>query len=306
MSRLAPGPSRRSRSRSTSISRPDSVGLAQEDTANAIGCGARSIGAGAGSSGSSSPPRARPGSPCRARQVSGLQGGASGRVRLASKASDRSRPLPQPPSACRAPFLQVLDGRPFEAASDSRRRPARSPRLRNLRVKAGDATLRTRQSAVHGAGRGCPRQAGSAGGRAGPQSRPAPAGLRKRVRRHPEPRCRLHSRRARRAGPETNAGAGRSPRGSSPTDRPSCVEALDIVDLAGANARVSGRIAPTGRAASPARSRPSGPRPSWISWAASGSAACPRSLVPALPAGRRSQPRHRHGARGAEARRLRP
>ena len=56
------------------------------------------------------------------------------------------------------------------------------------------------------------------------------------------------------------------------------VEALDIVDLAGANARVSGRIAPDGSGRSPARSRPSAQRPSSISSEASGSAACPSSF----------------------------
>jgi hypothetical protein len=169
-----------------------------------------------------------------------LQGGASGRVALASKASDRlARYLGR--LRVQGPFLQVLDGRPFEAASDfAVALPVTS--FRNLRVKAADATLtgNLRFTAPEGDARGKL------------EAQVAVQGL--NLDQLPQVSSVFDATQNLDVGfifdaRDVRAGNQRGGRVSARilSDGPALlVEALDIVDLAGANAKVSGRIAPDG------------------------------------------------------------
>ncbi|MCB8821326.1 AsmA family protein [Microvirga rosea] len=169
------------------------------------------------------------------------KGGADGKLALASNASDRfARYLDR--LGLRSPFLKVLDGRPLEMSSDvAFSNPVLS--FSRLRVKTGDAVMtgNLRYTAPEGDGRG---------------KLEAQVGI-QNLNLDQLPRVSsvfeatqnldvgfiLDARNVR-AG--SRPGAGRIT-ARILSDGPSLlVESLDIVDLAGANARVSGRIAPDG------------------------------------------------------------
>jgi uncharacterized protein involved in outer membrane biogenesis len=169
-----------------------------------------------------------------------LQGGASGRATVASKASDRlGRYLAK--FRVKAPFLKVLDGRPFEAASDfSVSLPVTS--LRNLRVQAGDAVLTGNLRYTEPEG----------GSRGKLEAQVAVQGL--NLDQLPQVSSLFDATENLDVGfildaRDVRAGNQRGGRVSARilSDGPALVvETLEITDLAGANARVSGRIAPDG------------------------------------------------------------
>ncbi|MBM6594557.1 hypothetical protein [Microvirga pudoricolor] len=169
------------------------------------------------------------------------QGGVEGRVAIASAASDRlARYLDR--INIRSPFLKVLDGRPFEAASDvSVAYPIVS--LSRLRVKTGDATLTGNVRYTEPEGRNRGRL----------EAQVAVQGL--NLDQLPQVSSVFEATQnldvgfildARDVRAGNRPGIGRiSARVLS--DGPALlVETLDIVNLAGANAKVSGRIAPDG------------------------------------------------------------
>ncbi|NIX76448.1 AsmA family protein [Microvirga terricola] len=170
-----------------------------------------------------------------------VQGGIAGKVALASNASDRlARYLNR--INIRSPFLRILDGRPFEMSSDV---AVVSPVLsfNRMRVKTGDAVLtgNLRYTAPEPEGRG---------------KLEAQVGI-QNLNLDQLPRVSsifettknmdvgfILDARGVSAGKDHSNGR-ISARVLS--DGPALlVESLDIVDLAGANARVSGRIAPDG------------------------------------------------------------
>lgn len=169
------------------------------------------------------------------------QGGISGKVALASNASDRlARYLER--LNVRSPFLKVLDGRPFEASSDiAFANPVLS--FSRLRVKTGDAVMT-------GNLRYTAREENSRG------KLEAQVGIQNlNLDQLPQVSSIFEATQnldvgfildARNVSAGNRPGTGRiSARILS--DGPALlVESLDIVDLAGANARVSGRIAPDG------------------------------------------------------------
>ncbi|RDI60711.1 AsmA family protein [Microvirga subterranea] len=169
------------------------------------------------------------------------QGGINGKVALASNASDRlARYLER--LNLRSPFLKVLDGRPFEASSDiAFANPVLS--FSRLRVKTGDAVMtgNLRYTAPEENARG---------------KLEAQVGIQNlNLDQLPQVSSIFEATQnldvgfildARNVSAGNRPGTGRiSARILS--DGPALlVESLDIVDLAGANARVSGRIAPDG------------------------------------------------------------
>ncbi len=171
----------------------------------------------------------------------GTQGGAEGRVSVSSRTSDRlARYLDR--LGIRSPFLKVLDGRPFEFASDvSLAYPIVS--LSRLRVKTGDATLTGNVRYTEPEAR--------ARGRL--EAQVSVLGL--NLDQLPQVSSVFEATQnldvgfildARDVKAGNRPGIGRiSARILS--DGPALrVETLDIVNLAGANAKVSGRIAPDG------------------------------------------------------------
>lgn len=169
------------------------------------------------------------------------QGGINGRVALASAASDRlARYLNR--LNIRSPFLKVLDGRPFEVASDiAFSNPVLS--FSRLHVKTGDATMggNLRYTAPEGDGRG-KLEAQVSIQNLNLDQLPQVSSIFEATR-------------------NTDVGFILDARGVSAGNRPGIgritarvlsdgpallVESLDIVDLAGANAKASGRIAPDG------------------------------------------------------------
>jgi uncharacterized protein involved in outer membrane biogenesis len=169
------------------------------------------------------------------------QGGINGKVALASNASDRlARYLER--LNIRSPFLKVLDGRPFEASSDiAFANPVLS--FSRLRVKTGDAlvTGNLRYTAPEANVRG---------------KLEAQVGIQNlNLDQLPQVSSIFEATQNLDVGfilDARNVSAGNRP-GSGRisarilSDGPALlVESLDIVDLAGANARVSGRIAPDG------------------------------------------------------------
>jgi hypothetical protein len=169
------------------------------------------------------------------------QGGANGRIAVASTASDRlGRYLER--LSIRSPFFKVFDGRPFEAASDFLLDlPLVS--FPNFRVKAGDAVVtgNAKFTAPEGGNRG--RLEAQVGVRDLNLDQLPQVSSVFDATQNLDVGFILDARDVR-AG--NRRGAGRiSARILS--DGPALlVESLDIVDLAGANARVSGRIAPDG------------------------------------------------------------
>jgi uncharacterized protein involved in outer membrane biogenesis len=169
-----------------------------------------------------------------------FQRGASGRVAIASKASDRlGRYLAK--FGVKGPFLKVLDGRPFEAASDfSAAVPVTS--LRNLRIQAGDAVLTGNVRYTE------PEN----GARGKLEAQVAVKGL--DLDQLPQVSSLFDATANLDVGfildaRDVRAGNQRGGRVSARilSDGPALVvETLEITDLAGANARVSGRIAPDG------------------------------------------------------------
>jgi hypothetical protein len=169
------------------------------------------------------------------------EGGVRGRITVASGGSDRfARYLDR--LGWSGPALSLLDGTPFEAAADVvLDRPVSS--FRNVRVKAGAMTLtgQGRYTAPEGAARGrLEAQVGVLG--LNLSQLPQVSSLFDATQ-NLDVGFTLDARNVR-AG--ARGGAGRiSARIAS--DGPALVvETLDIVDLAGANARVAGRIAPDG------------------------------------------------------------
>ena len=173
--------------------------------------------------------------------VAGTGGGLSGRVAITSAVSNRAaRMLDR--LGVRSPFLTVLDGKPFEGSAEvTVALPVTS--FRNVRVKAGDATLTGNARLTEP----------EAGGRGRLEAQVAVQGLDldqlPRVSSLFDATQNLDvgfilDARDVRAG--NRRGAGRiSARIAS--DGPTLVvETLDIADLAGANARVNGRIARDG------------------------------------------------------------
>jgi hypothetical protein len=169
------------------------------------------------------------------------QGGASGRIALASAASDRfGRYLGE--LGMRAPFLPALDGRPLEASADVVLTPPVTS-LRNVRVKTGEATLtgNARYTQPEGAARGrLEAQVGLQGANLAelPQvwrlfdaSRNVDLGLI------------LDARDLRHGG---RPGAGRIAARVLSDGPELVVEGLEIVDIAGANAQIAGRIGADG------------------------------------------------------------
>lgn len=170
-----------------------------------------------------------------------LQGGLSGRVALASQASDRfARYIDR--FGLNGPFFRLLDGRPVDAAAEvSLAGP--DVTFRNARLKAGDATItgNARYAAPQGTGRG----------RLDAQL--AVQGL--DIDQLPQVSSIFDATQnldvgftvdARNVRAGTRGGAGRIT-ARILSDGPALrVESLDIVDLAGANAKVSGRILPDG------------------------------------------------------------
>lgn len=169
------------------------------------------------------------------------QGGINGKVALASNASDRLARYFERLNL-RSPFLKVLDGRPFEASSDiAFANPVLS--FSRLRVKTGDAVMtgNLRYTAPEGNVRG---------------KLEAQVGIQNlNLDQLPQVSSVFEATQnldvgfildARNVSAGNRPGTGRiSARILS--DGPALlVESLDIVDLAGANARVSGRIAPDG------------------------------------------------------------
>jgi hypothetical protein len=169
------------------------------------------------------------------------QASTTGRASITSSGSDRlGRYLDR--LGIRSPFLRVLDGRPFEVTSDlSFAAPVAS--FRNARIRIGDATVSGsgRYTAPEGASRGrLEAQVAIQGLDIG--ELPQASGLFEATR-HLDIGFTLDARNVR-------YGAGRSAGRISArilSDGPALVvETLDIMDLAGANAKVSGRIAPDG------------------------------------------------------------
>ena len=169
------------------------------------------------------------------------QGGVSGKVALASTQSDRfARYLER--LNIRSPFLKVLDGRPFEASSDiAFANPVLS--FSRLRVKTGDALMtgNLRYTAPEAAARGR-LEAQLAIQNLNLDQLPQVSSVFEATQ-NMDVGFILDAR---------NVSAGNRP-GSGRisarilSDGPALlVESLDIIDLAGANARVSGRIAPDG------------------------------------------------------------
>jgi hypothetical protein len=169
------------------------------------------------------------------------EGGASGRAGISSAASDR---LARYIERFRAsgPFLKVLDGRPFEAASDFvLDLPVLS--FRNVRIKAGDATLtgNARYTAPETGQRGR-LEAQVAVRNLDVEQLPQVSSVFDATQ-NIDVGFILDARDVR-AG--NRRGAGRIA-ARILSDGPTLfVESLDIVDVAGANARVSGRIAADG------------------------------------------------------------
>ncbi|MBZ6075249.1 AsmA protein [Microvirga puerhi] len=169
------------------------------------------------------------------------RGGADGKVALASNVSDRfARYLDR--LGIRSPFLKILDGRPLEVSSDvAFSNPLLS--LSRMRVKTGDAIMtgNLRYTAPENNGRG---------------KLEAQVGIQNlnldqlpRVSSVFEATQNLDVGfilEARNVQAGTRPGAGRITARILSDGPALLVESLDIVDLAGANARVSGRIAPDG------------------------------------------------------------
>ena len=179
--------------------------------------------------------------------VEGLSGnrgdpGFAGRVTVNAAASDRFARFLEKLGA-EGPLLRFLDGRPVDAAADVAI-DLPDAAFRNVRFKAGEATITG--SGRYGAPVGGARGRLEAGGfcRAGPEPRPASRRL-VDLRRDADLDIAFSvDARNVRAGPR--GGAGRIA-AQIVSDGPALrVESLDIVDLAGANARVSGRILPDG------------------------------------------------------------
>jgi uncharacterized protein involved in outer membrane biogenesis len=170
------------------------------------------------------------------------QGGGAGRVSLTSASSDRlARYVEQ--LGLRSPFLRALDGRPFEVSSDvTYAAPVMS--LRNLRLKAGDALLtgQARYTAPEGDSRGR-LEAQVAAQNVDVGQLPRVASIFEATR-NLDVGFTLDARDVRYGGPQRSAGRITARIAS---DGPALlVETLNITDLAGANVRVSGRIAPDG------------------------------------------------------------
>jgi hypothetical protein len=173
--------------------------------------------------------------------VAGTGGGLSGRVAITSAVSNRAAGMLDR-LGVRSPFLSVLDGKPFEGSAEvTVALPVTS--FRNVRVKSGDATLTGNARLTEP----------EAGGRGRLEAQVAVQGLDldqlPRVSSLFDATQNLDvgfilDARDVRAG--NRRGAGRiSARIAS--DGPTLVvETLDIADLAGANARVNGRIARDG------------------------------------------------------------
>lgn len=169
------------------------------------------------------------------------QGGINGKVALASKASDRlARYLAR--LKINSPFLQVLDGRPFEVSSDfAFANPVLS--FNRLRVKTGDATMsgNLRYTAPEPDFRG-KLEAQLAIQNLNLDQLPQVSSVFEATQ-NLDVGFILDAR---------GVSAGKSPATGRISarilsdGRALLVESLDIVDLAGANARVSGRIAPDG------------------------------------------------------------
>ncbi|QFU16010.1 AsmA family protein [Microvirga thermotolerans] len=169
------------------------------------------------------------------------KGGADGKVALASGQSDRfARYLER--LGLRSPFLKALDGRPLEMSSDvAYSNPVMS--LSRMRVKAGEAVLtgNLRYTAPEGDGRG-KLEAQVAIQNLNLDQLPRVSSVFEATQ-NLDVGFILDAR---------NVRAGTRPEAGRITarilsDGPALlVESLDIVNLAGANARVSGRIAPDG------------------------------------------------------------
>lgn len=170
-----------------------------------------------------------------------IEGGANGKVALASNQSDRfARYLNR--LGLRSPFLKALDGRPLEMSSDV---AYSSPVLsfNRMRVKTGDAVLtgNLRYTAPEADGRG-KLEAQVAIQNLNLDQLPRVSSVFEATQ-NLDVGFILEAR---------NVRAGNSPEAGRITarilsDGPALlVESLEIVDLAGANARVSGRIAPDG------------------------------------------------------------
>lgn len=169
------------------------------------------------------------------------QGGVSGKIAVASGASDRLARYFERLNI-RSPFLKLLDGRPLEASADiAFANPVLS--FSRMRVKAGEAVLtgNLRYTAPEGDARG---------------KLEAQLGIRNlNLDDMPQVSSIFEATEKLDVGfilDARNVSAGSQPGSGRITarilsDGPALlVESLDIVDLAGANARVSGRIAPDG------------------------------------------------------------
>jgi hypothetical protein len=169
------------------------------------------------------------------------QGGIEGRAAVTSQASDRfARYLER--LGLGGPFARVLDGRPFEAAAEvSVSGPVAA--FRNVRIRAADATLsgNARYTAPEGDARGrLEAQIGIQG--LNLDQLPQVSSLFDATQ-NLDVAFALDARNVR-AG--RSGGVGRIAARIVSDGSALLVESLDVVDLAGANARVSGRIAPDG------------------------------------------------------------
>ncbi|HZB62607.1 MAG TPA: AsmA family protein, partial [Microvirga sp.] len=169
------------------------------------------------------------------------QGGISGKVALASKASDRlARYLAR--LKINSPFLRVLDGRPFEGSSDfAFANPVLS--FNRLRVKTGDAIMsgNLRYTAPEPDFRG-KLEAQLAIQNLNLDQLPQVSSVFEATQ-NLDVGFILD---ARGVSAGSSPATGRISARILSDGRALLVESLDIVDLAGANARVSGRIAPDG------------------------------------------------------------